>query len=136
MEKNNLEETKNKIADDIRKANSLHELQKINYDINEGINVLKGYDYFLKRIYINRINTEYSLYISTINTGISFRENSFGNQSNNGNNTNIDLEISQLIRMLSLVKQGKLLDEIVKIMKHENNCFMNGILTYNEITKL
>ena len=132
MENDGLQKVKNKIADFIEKADSLYDLQKIDNDIIEGRNLLKSYNYFLKQIYINRINNEYPLYVSAMNEGLNYREKSFGNNSTRPL-SNLDENISQLLKILLLAKYKKLFDEIEKMMKSEQNLFMDEILTDNDI---
>ena len=132
MENDNLQEARNKIADFIEKADSLYDLQKIDNDIIEGRNLLKSYDYFLKQKYINRINNEYPLYVSAMNEGLNYREKSFGNNSTR-HLSNLDENISQLLKVLLLAKYKKLFDEIEKMMKFEQNLFMGEILTDKDI---
>ena len=132
MENDGLQKVKNKIADFIEKADSLYDLQKIDNDIIEGRNLLKSYNYFLKQIYINRINNEYPLYVSAMNEGLNYREKSFGNNSTRPL-SNLDENISQLLKILLLAKYKKLFDEIEKMMKSEQNLFMGEILTDNDI---
>ena len=132
MENDGLQKVKNKIADFIEKADSLYDLQKIDNDIIEGRNLLKSYNYFLKQIYINRINNEYPLYVLAMNEGLNYREKSFGNNSTRPL-SNLDENISQLLKILLLAKYKKLFDEIEKMMKSEQNLFMDEILTDNDI---
>ena len=132
MGNDDLQKAKNKIADFIEKADSLYDLQKIDNDIIEGRNLLKSYNYFLKQIYINRINNEYPLYVLAMNEGLNYREKSFGNNSTR-HLSNLDENISQLLKMLLLAKYKKLFGEIEKMMKFEQNLFMSEILTNNDI---
>lgn len=132
MGNDDLQKAKNKIADFIEKADSLYDLQKIDNDIIEGRNLLKSYNYFLKQIYINRINYEYPLYVSAMNEGLNYREKTFGNNSTR-HLSNLNENISQLLKVLLLAKYKKLFDEIEKMMKSEQNLFMGEILTDNDI---
>lgn len=110
----------------------LRDYIKINQDIEEGIQLLSTDNNNMKQKYIYKINIDYSQYILAMDIGFSIRANILGVQSNRGFN-NLDERITQYIRMLILVKSGKLFEELEKVINNDQNVFIGGVLHESEL---
>lgn len=113
-----MEEFFKNIKQMIEEADKLKDMLKLNNDINEGEMLKKYGNKYQKEEYVNRIEQEYYMYISTINMVNSKREEIYGANSVRYLK-NINEIIDYYIRILDLIRAGKLYEELFK-MVYEN----------------
>ena len=99
----------------------------INNDIEEGKRLIKDTSESNKQIYIDKIYKKYFIFIDAVNVGMNLRKMNQGNGSTR-NLFNRNETITQYIRILQLVLEGKLFDEILKVIRNEKNVFCGGVI--------
>ena len=115
------------IKKNIEKAYETKDVIDINNDIEEGKRFIKDTSESNKQIYIDKIYKKYFIFIDAVNVGMNLRKMNQGNGSTR-NLYNRNETITQYIRILQLVLEGKLFDEIQKVIKNEKNVFCGGVI--------
>ena len=115
------------IKKNIEKAYETKDAIDINNDIEEGKRIIKDTSESNKQIYIDKIYKKYFIFIDAVNVGMNLRKMNLGSGSTR-NLYNRNETITQYIRILQLVLEGKLLDEIQKVIKNEKNVFCGGVI--------
>ena len=115
------------IKKNIEKAYETKDAIDINNDIEEGKRIIKDTSESNKQIYIDKIYKKYFIFIDAVNVGMNLRKMNQGNGSTR-NLFNRNETITQYIRILQLVLEGKLFDEIQKVIKNEKNVFCGGVI--------
>ena len=115
------------IKKNIEKAYETKDVIDINNDIEEGKRLIKDTSESNKQIYIDKIYKKYFIFIDAVNVGMNLRKMNQGNGSTR-NLFNRNETITQYIRILQLVLEGKLFDEIQKVIKNEKNVFCGGVI--------
>ena len=115
------------IKKNIEKAYETKDAIDINNDIEEGKRIIKDTSESNKQIYIDKIYKKYFIFIDAVNVGMNLRKMNQGNGSTR-NLYNRNETITQYIRILQLVLEGKLFDEIQKVIKNEKNVFCGGVI--------
>lgn len=113
------------IKEIIENADKVKDLYKIKVDIDNGLQLLKVNDICQKDEYLKKIENDYYLYVRAMQLGFTLRTSLLGFSSIK-NLINYNEKITQYVRMLQLVYDGKLYDEIIKIINGENNVFIGG----------
>lgn len=115
------------IKKNIEKAYETKDVIDINNDIEEGKRLIKDTSESNKQIYIDKIYKKYFIFIDAVNVGMNLRKMNQGNGSTR-NLFNRNETITQYIRILQLVLEGKLFDEILKVIRNEKNVFCGGVI--------
>ncbi len=115
------------IKKNIEKAYETKDTIDINNDIEEGKRIIKDTSESNKQIYIDKIYKKYFIFIDAVNVGMNLRKMNLGTGSTR-NLYNRNETITQYIRILQLVLEGKLFDEIQKVIKNEKNVFCGGVI--------
>ena len=115
------------IKKNIEKAYETKDVIDINNDIEEGKRIIKDTSESNKQIYIDKIYKKYFIFIDAVNVGMNLRKMNQGNGSTR-NLFNRNETITQYIRILQLVLEGKLFDEILKVIRNEKNVFCGGVI--------
>ena len=115
------------IKKNIEKAYETKDAIDINNDIEEGKRIIKDTSESNKQIYIDKIYKKYFIFIDAVNVGMNLRKMNQGNGSTR-NLYNRNETITQYIRILQLVLEGKLFDEILKVIRNEKNVFCGGVI--------
>ena len=115
------------IKKNIEKAYETKDVIDINNDIEEGKRFIKDTSESNKQIYIDKIYKKYFIFIDAVNVGMNLRKMNQGNGSTR-NLYNRNETITQYIRILQLVLEGKLFDEILKVIRNEKNVFCGGVI--------
>ena len=115
------------IKKNIEKAYETKDAIDINNDIEEGKRIIKDTSESNKQIYIDKLYKKYFIFIDAVNVGMNLRKMNQGNGSTR-NLFNRNETITQYIRILQLVLEGKLFDEILKVIRNEKNVFCGGVI--------
>lgn len=125
MTKQMKDEYLKEIKSTLETADKVKDLYKIKVDIDTGLQLLKVNDNCQKDKYLKKIENDYYLYVRAMQLGFIVRTNLLGSSSVR-NLISYNEKITQYVRMLQLVFDGKLYDEIIKIVNDENNVFIGG----------
>lgn len=109
------------------KAYKFKDINDIKKDIEEGKNAIKTKDEQAKVNYIDKINQKYYLYINALNVGMNLRKMTQGIESTRTLDDKNET-ITQYIRVLQLVYEEKLYEEILKVINNEENIFKGGVI--------
>lgn len=123
----NFEKEINEIKNIVEITSKVKDIDKINSDIKEGKELLRTIDNEKKQKYLEKIEFEYARYIIALNAALSIRNITQGNGTTR-KMINLDEKITQAVRLLELILDEKLFEELVQVINKENNVFCGGVL--------
>ena len=123
----NFEKEINEIKNIVEITSKVKDINKINSDIKAGIELLRTIDNEKKQKYLEKIEFEYARYIIALNAALNIRNITQGNGTTR-KMINLDEKITQAVRLLELILDEKLFEELVKVINKENNVFCGGVL--------
>lgn len=123
----NFEKEINEIKNIVEITSKVKDINKINSDIKAGKELLRTIDNKKKQKYLEKIEFEYARYIIALNAALNIRNITQGNGTTR-KMINLDEKITQAVRLLELILDEKLFEELVKVINKENNVFCGGVL--------
>ena len=123
----NFEKEINEIKNIVEITSKVKDINKINSDIKAGKELLRTNDNEKKQKYLEKIEFEYARYIIALNAALNIRNITQGNGTTR-KMINLDEKITQAVRLLELILDEKLFEELVKVINKENNVFCGGVL--------
>mgnify|MGYP001625315441 FL=1 len=123
----NFEKEINEIKNIVEITSKVKDINKINSDIKAGKELLRTIDNEKKQKYLEKIEFEYARYIIALNAALNIRNITQGNGTTR-KMINLDEKITQAVRLLELILDEKLFEELVKVINKENNVFCGGVL--------
>ena len=123
----NFEKEINEIKNIVEITSKVKDINKINSDIKAGKELLRTIDNEKKQKYLEKIEFEYARYIIALNAALNIRNITQGNGTTR-KMINLDEKITQAVRLLELILDEKLFEELVKVINKENNVFCVGVL--------
>ena len=123
----NFEKEINEIKNIVEITSKVKDINKINSDIKAGKELLRTIDNEKKQKYLEKIEFEYARYIIALNAALNIRNITQGNGTTR-KMINLDEKITQAVRLLELILDEKLFEELVKVINKENNIFCGGVL--------
>lgn len=123
----NFEKEINEIKHIVEMTSKAKDINKINSDIKEGKELIRSIDNEKKQKYLEKIELEYAKYIIALNAALNIRNITQGNGTTR-KMINLDEKITQAVRLLELILDEKLFEELVKVINKENNVFCGGVL--------
>ena len=123
----NSEKEINEIKNIVEITSKVKDINKINSDIKAGKELLRTIDNEKKQKYLEKIEFEYARYIIALNAALNIRNITQGNGTTR-KMINLDEKITQAVRLLELILDEKLFEELVKVINKENNVFCGGVL--------
>lgn len=123
----NFEKEINEIKNIVEITSKVKDINKINSDIKAGKELLRTIDNEKKQKYLEKIEFEYARYIIALNAALNIRNITQGNGTTR-KMINLDEKITQAVRLLGLILDEKLFEELVKVINKENNVFCGGVL--------
>lgn len=123
----NFEKEINEIKNIVEITSKVKDINKINSDIKAGKELLRTIDNEKKQKYLEKIEFEYARYIIDLNAALNIRNITQGNGTTR-KMINLDEKITQAVRLLELILDEKLFEELVKVINKENNVFCGGVL--------
>lgn len=113
-----MEEFLRNLQDDISKVDKVKDIVKLNEDISEGERLrLVGFE-MQKEEYIKRIKSDYCVYVKIIDSVCDKREEKYGKNSSRVLN-NIDDILNHYIKMLKLIRDGKLYEALSEVFREK-----------------
>ena len=123
----NFEKEINEIKNIVEITSKVKDINKINSDIKAGKELLRTIDNEKKQKYLEKIEFEYARYIIALNAALNIRNITQGNGTTR-KMINLDEKITQAVRLLELILDEKLFEELVKVINKENNVFCGVVL--------
>ena len=123
----NFEKEINEIKNIVEITSKVKDINKINSDIKAGKELLTTVDIEKKQKYLEKIEFEYARYIIALNAALNIRNITQGNGTTR-KMINLDEKITQAVRLLELILDENLFEELVKVINKENNVFCGGVL--------